>query len=463
MKLLSQILAWIEDRTGLIAMMKPILQHRVPSNARWLYVFGSATLVAFLLQVFTGTLLSLAYVPSTSAAYQTLQFISHDVMFGRILRGMHYFGASAMILLMGIHMIRTFLMAAYKYPREVNWISGVFLLGLTLVMGFTGQLLRWDQNAVWSVVVGTEQAGRVPIVGKQLAHFLMGGDVMGAATLSRFFSAHVFFLPGIMFAIIGLHLYLVIRNGISLPPERNTPVILESARADYAEDLKKNGVPFFPNSGWRDILFGSCVILVIVALAIFIGPLPLGKPPDPTILQAQPKPDWYLLWYFAVLALMPHKIESYVMVLGPVVAGLGVLILPVIFNKGLRHPSERPWSVVIVIAVVTTIIAFTIAGYQSNWSPVFDPQALPPSVINSSDTTVMAGAQLFMSKACLDCHQVSDHGGKRGPDLTLVARRLTRQDLIIRIANGGYNMPPYGSSLTSQELTEIVAFLETRK
>ena len=463
MKLLSKILAWLEDRTGLIATLKPILQHRVPSNARWLYVFGSATLVAFAIQVFTGTLLSLAYVPSTSAAYQTLQFISHDVMFGSILRGMHYFGASAMILLMGIHMIRTFLMAAHKYPREVNWISGVFLLGLTLVMGFTGQLLRWDQNAVWSVVVGTEQAGRVPFVGKQLAHFLIGGDVLGAATLSRFFSAHVFFLPGIMFAIIGLHLYLVIRNGISAPPERNKPVVPETARADYEAILKKQGVPFFPNSGWRDILFGSLVVLVIVALAIFVGPLPLGKPPDPTILQAQPKPDWYLLWYFAVLALMPHKIESYVIVLAPIIAGLAVLVLPVIFNKGPRHPSERPWSVVIVIAVVTTIFAFTVAGYKSNWSPVFDPEPLPLSVVNSDSQTVVAGAQLFVSKACLDCHQISDHGGKRGPDLSLVARRLTREDMVIRIANGGYNMPPYGSSLKPEELSEIVDFLETRK
>jgi ubiquinol-cytochrome c reductase cytochrome b subunit len=189
MNLLKRIGAWIEDRTGLVAVLTPPAVHPVPKNKgwSWYYVLGSATLVSFIIQVVTGTLLSLSYIPSTSQAYQTLQFISHDALFGRVLRGMHFFGASAMILLMGLHMIRTFLMAAYKYPREVSWLSGVFLLFLTLGMGFTGQLLRWDQNAVWSVVVGIEQAARVPLIGKQIAHFIIGGDVLGGASLSRFF------------------------------------------------------------------------------------------------------------------------------------------------------------------------------------------------------------------------------------------------------------------------------------
>ena len=462
MKIIYKLGVWFEDRTGLLAAIKPAATHLVPDNARWYYVFGSATLVAFMIQVFTGTLLSLSYIPSTSQAYQTLQFISHHAVFGRVLRGMHYFGASAMILLMGLHLIRTFLMAAYKYPREVSWMSGVFLLGLTLVMGFTGQLLRWDQNAVWSVGVGTEQAGRVPFIGKYLAHFLMGGDVLGGATLSRFFAAHVFFLPGIMFLLIGLHLFLVIRNGITAPPKRNDPVKIATYREEYEAELKKTGVPFFPNSIWRDILFGSLVVLTIVGLAVAFGAPELGRPPDPSLINAQPRPDWYLLWYFAVLAYLPHGSEKFVIVLGPMLIGALLLLLPLFANKGERHPAQRPWAIIIVIAAVTFIGVFTLAGYRSNWSPEFHPQPLPAAAVNSKDADVIAGSKLFYSKACIDCHMIAGVGGKRGPDLSSVYRRLNEEQLIIRISNGGYNMPPYGPTLQPKELSQLISFLKTR-
>jgi ubiquinol-cytochrome c reductase cytochrome b subunit len=461
--LLKRIFDWIEDRTGLKAAILPIIQHVVPPNTGWYYVFGSATLVAFLIQVFTGTLLSLAYIPSSSQAYNTLQFITHDAYFGRVLRGIHFFGASAMILLMGMHIIRTFLMAAYKFPREASWMSGVFLLFLTLGMGFTGQLLRWDQNAVWSVVVGTEQAARVPFVGKYLAHFIMGGEVLGGATLSRFFSAHVFFLPGIMFGLIGLHLFLVLRNGISERPKVGEIVDQSTYRAKYEAMLKKEGEPFWPNAAWRDVAFGSCVVIIIVALAVAFGPPELGHLPDPSLIDAQPRPDWYLLWYFAVLAMLPHGSESYVIVLGPLAFGALIFMLPLYAKDGYRHPSRRPWAVVIVVAVVTIISSFTVAGYQSNWSPDFNPKPLSLDVVASTDFHVIEGSHLFYRKACLDCHRIGDEGGKRGPDLSRVAERLTREEMIIRITNGGYNMPAFGPTLKPDELSDLVSFLETRK
>ena len=160
---------WINDRSGFSEMLKPLMNHPVPPGSKWAYVFGSATLFCFVLQVATGVGLALLYQPSSDKAFQSLQYITYKATMGKTLRGIHFFGASGMIIMAGIHMIRVYLTAAYKYPREMSWISGVVLLILTIGMGFTGQLLRWDNNGVWSAVVAAEQLGRIPFIGKSIA------------------------------------------------------------------------------------------------------------------------------------------------------------------------------------------------------------------------------------------------------------------------------------------------------
>ncbi|MGH9396865.1 MAG: cytochrome b N-terminal domain-containing protein [Terriglobia bacterium] len=452
-----------DDRTGAAAVWKATAGHLVPPGTGWWYVFGSATLVAFILQVVTGIALATIYTPSTASAYSSLQFISHQATWGHWLRGLHYFGASAMVLLVGIHVSRTYLMGAYKYPREINWLTGAVLLALVVAMGFTGQLLRWDQIAVWSVYIAAEQAGRIPLIGKTLAHFVLAGDQVGATTLTRFYAFHVFFIPALIFAFIGVHLYLVIRNGISEPPKAGRPVDPKTYRSWYESMVKRDGHPFWPDGAWRDVVVGVSLITVLVVLAWFIGAPHLSRPPDPTILKAEPRPDWYLLWYYALLALLPHKMEEYVMILGPLCFGLLLFLLPLLANKGERSAWRRPWAIGIVIAFWVMIGTLWIQGKKAPWSPDFTAQPLRASVVTATSGPVYNGAQLFHSKGCEFCHAIAGQGGHRGPDLTKVGNRLTADQLTIRIVNGGTNMPAFGGLLSSEELRDLVAFLQTRK
>ncbi len=462
MNIFNRFWNWFDDRTGISETIRPLAKHLVPRNAKWAYVFGSATLFCFILQVVTGVALALLYQPTTENAYQSLKYITHGVPLGSMLRGIHYYGASAMIILVGIHMIRVYLMAAFKYPREISWISGVILLLLTVAMGFTGQLLRFDSKGIWSVVVAAQQAGRLPWIGTLAGRFFLGGDTLGGATLSRFFAFHVFLIPAIIFILLGLHLFLVVRNGISEPPVAGQPVVKKTYRDWYKKLMKKDGVPFWPNAAWRDMTFGLVVILVIILLAYFIGPPEIGKPPDPTDIDTNPRPDWYLLWIFAMFALIPRALESYAIVLIPVIGGLILILLPILFNTGERSPWRRPWSIGIVITTVTAVGVFWYIGVKAPWSPRFNAQPLSVHVIGNVNEQAKSGAELFYKKACIYCHSISGNGGIHGPDLTDVGNRLTPDQMTLKIANGGKDMPAFGGILTQEEMNELVAFLKTR-
>jgi ubiquinol-cytochrome c reductase cytochrome b subunit len=463
MNIVKRAWRWFDDRTGASNAIEPIAQHLVPPGSDWWYVFGSATLFAFILQAVTGVILALAYVPSAAEAYQSLQFITNDALLGGVLRGMHYFGASAMVLFVGVHMARVFLMGVYKFPREMNWLSGTVLLLFTLGAAFTGQLLRWDQNAVWTTVVGAEMAGRAPLIGKAIARFILGGDVIGGATLTRFYSVHVFAIPGIITGVVGFHLALVLRNGISEPPQANRPVDPETYRAWYQDLLHRVGRPFWPDAAWRDAVFSAVVILVVIVLAVIFGAPKLGKPPDPSIIQALPRPDWYFLWIFAVMALVPPATEGYLMIYGPLVLGLMLILLPFLANRGERSPVKRPWAIGSVLIGVLMIVILGIAGVNSNWSPDFSAKPLPAQAVAATSGPVADGAQLFYDKGCEYCHMVDGYGGRRGPDLSEVGDRLTSDEMTVRILNGGTNMPAFASILTPEQINALVAFLKSRR
>lgn len=214
----ESVLGWLDERLGLRTIYRTVFDRKVP-KVNWWYTLGSATLFLFFLQVVTGIFLTVYYVPSPDHAYASIQYITNEVAFGWLIRGIHHWGASLMVVFAFAHMLRTFLMAAYKFPREITWITGVFLLLATLGMGFSGYLLPWNQQAYWATTVGTEIAGTAPVVGDFIVRVLRGGPELSALTLARFFAAHIWFLPVVISLLIGVHLYLVIRIGISSVPE----------------------------------------------------------------------------------------------------------------------------------------------------------------------------------------------------------------------------------------------------
>ena len=458
---LRRVWRWADDRLGISDVIWPVLTHLAPRDARWYYVFGTATLTTFMLQVITGIALALSYIPSTAEAYDTLQFITHQAPFGHLLRGMHFFGASAMMVMIGAHMAQTFLMGSYKYPREMNWITGVFLFAVTVAMAFTGQLLRWDQTAVWSILVSAEIAARIPIVGSSLARFLLAGDTWGGQTLSRFFSFHVFWIPALIFAFVGAHVWLVLRHGISEPPKAGQPVDPRTYRAWYHATIRREGVPFFPDAAWRDAVFGVGLVIVVAALAVLVGAPELGQQPDPSLLASSPRPDWYLLWTFSLFALLPPSWENTFIIVGPAFAAIVLFLIP-LWNRGERSPARRPWAIASVIAICLTVGTLWIAGITSPWSPDFAARPLPPTVVGAAGGPVEVGARLFYDKGCEYCHAIAGYGGLRGPDLTTVGDRLTPAEMTWRILNGGANMPAFAGNLTPDQVDALIAFLKSR-
>jgi ubiquinol-cytochrome c reductase cytochrome b subunit len=375
---------------------------------------------------------------------------------------MHYFGAGAMVILVLAHMTQVYLFGAFKFPREANWLTGSLLLLATLAMAFTGQLLRWDQDAFWSIVVAAEQAARAPVIGNWLATLVIAGSNVGGATLTRFYATHVFLIPAAIFGLIGLHLYLVVKRGISEPPVPGIPVDRPTYRARYAEMLHR-GIPFWPDAAWRDAIIATAAVVIVVVLAAIFGAPQLGKPPDPTNVVADPRPDWYFLGYFAILALIPPATESIVIIGLPLFAFVFLFLVPLLWPDGERHWSRRPAAIAAVALPLIAYASLTVAGIASPWVPKLAGGTLPASVTQGLSAPERHGADLFVSKACFACHAIEGAGGSRGPDLTHVASHLNRDQITARIATGGGGMPAFAGSVTPAELDDLTAFLLTRR
>jgi len=465
MRLMSRIGEWFDRRLQLATPIREAAEHPVPrSTASWFYVFGSAALVMFVLQIVTGILLALSYVPSAAEAWSTLQALNHDITLGWFIRALHGWGSNFMVAIVLIHMVQVFLFGAYKYPRELTWIVGVFLLLMTLGMAFSGQVLRFDQDAYWGVGIGASIMSRVPVIGPALVNLLLGGPIIAGATLSRFFALHVFVIPAMLIGFVCLHLLMVLKLGINEWPVPGRIVRRATYLSEYHALTKKDGEPFVPYAVWKDIFFAAFILLAVAACAVYFGPFgPTGQP-IPTIIQTVPKPDYFFLWLYALLSLLPPSLETPVLLIGPVLAITGLLLLPFLSGEGEKSWKRRPIAVLTVSLLAITFGTFTHLAEYTPWSPhmnAWSGAAVPPQFLHGTTALERQGALVLQVKQCRNCHSLAGSGGQRGPALDSVAVRLTQDQLIRQVIQGGGNMPAYGQNLSPAETTALVAFLET--
>jgi ubiquinol-cytochrome c reductase cytochrome b subunit len=456
---------WFEQRLGLGKPIVEMAEHEVPENtSSWWYVFGSAATVLLVLQVMTGILLALVYTPSASHAWNSLQFLDHNVKLGWLLRAMHGWGSDFMVAVVLVHMAQVFLFGAYKFPRELTWIIGVFLLLMTLGMAFTGQVLRFDQDAYWGLGIGVSILSRVPLIGGWLVDMMLGGPIIAGPTLTRFFALHVFVIPGILLGMVGLHLWMVLRLGINDWPMPGRVVRKSTYVQEYHELTKKAGIAFIPDAAWKDAIFAAAIMLSVIACALIFGPFGPSGQPDPTIIQTAPKPDFAFLWIYAVLAYLPPNLETPVMLIVPVLIVGAMLLLPLVAGEGEKHWSRRPTAVLMLAVIAVTLGIFTRLGTYTPWSPIMDAwtsDAIPVAYLHDRTPLERQGAIVLQDKQCRNCHSIGGAGGLRGPALDAIAARMTEDQMIRQVLQGGGNMPAYGNALSPSETTALVGFLTT--
>ncbi len=418
------MLRWLNDRIDLVAVKRALLDREVPDRLTWWHTLGSAALTVFLVQLGTGIVLATYYSLSPDHAYASIEYLQRDVASGALLRGMHKWGASAMVVLVIAHLLRVVAMGAYKYPREPNWLLGVGLLAVVLGFSFTGYLLPWDQKAYWATAVGTNIAGTTPVVGGYLTTLLRGSADLGAATLTRFYAFHVLWLPLSLGAFVLLHLSLVIRQGIApLPSALETGAPARTDDPHYPAFYKRAytatkhaGIRFWPDIISKDAVVSFLVLAVIVVLAATVG-AGLEPPADPTDTSYIPKPEWYFLPLYQMLKLVPGSLESLVAVGLPTALILVLLALPFFDRKSTRNLAHRP------VALVSLTLVLAGAGLLMGSALRESGPVTPPEVGRPLSSKEQAGRALFQSQQCTGCHMVHGEGGEAGPNLSEVGLR----------------------------------------
>jgi ubiquinol-cytochrome c reductase cytochrome b subunit len=455
---LAAVGEWLEHRTGIIGGIQHFLYEEIPASSGWHQVFGSLALFLFMVQAFTGIMLAFNYAPTPGDSYDSLRYILTAITAGPLMRGLHHWGASMIVVVVVLHMVQVFLYGAYKKPREATWMVGVVLLLVTLAYGLTGYLLPWDNRAYWGTMVTTQIAAMSPGLGTYLTQLLGAADGVGVVTFARFYAMHVLILPPATILLVALHVFLVRRHGVAPVPD----------------DEGKPKKMFFPMQVFKDTvaIFIAFAILFTMAVAVHV---PLEQMADPTDTSYIPRPEWYFLFLFQFLKMFNGPLEVVGAVVLPGVAVLTLLLVPFIDRGAMVKVTKRTFAIAVVVLAALGWSSLTMAAikstppqeagvdfsYDTDWMTL-TPDKLAASKALNTPAFVVHGAAVYHSNHCSVCHAVNGVGGKLGPALNGLSKRQTRSWVEQHFVDPqklspGTIMPPY--KLSAADMNNLTSYL----
>ncbi|MDA8111358.1 MAG: cytochrome b N-terminal domain-containing protein [Nitrospiraceae bacterium] len=440
----QKIVEYLDERVRIRALMSFLLNEPMPGGSRWAYIPGSMVLFVLILQFITGMMLAFYYGGTPDHAWDSVNYIDHltykGVPVGRLIRGIHYWGSSIMVIAVGIHLLQVFLWGAYKRPREIMWLVGTVLLALTMTAAFSGYLLPWDERAYWGTIVGTNMIGLIPLVGEAIKDAIRGGVGLGALTLSHFFTLHTMILPTLFILFVMLHMVIFRRVGPAGPfsgtPEQN----------EATKDT------FYPRQVLMDS-FGMMGVFILILILAILRPPGLESVANPSNAAYNPTPAWYFDWIFQLLKMIRPEIVGVVGL--PVLIAVVLVLLPFLDKKPVRSPFRRPLSVLSTLFVLVSMVVLSIMaenGYKK--------------LVDVDRASMVRGQVVFNQSGCIGCHTVFGKGGKIGPDLSeegLVGH--SEHWLTVQFVNSKAHFPdsimPDFTYLTKQQQHDLAMYISS--
>src|ERR1700681_2755836 len=434
--------AWLNRRTGLDRLLRTALDEPIPGGARFAYIFGSGLLFIFISQVITGIFLALYYVPSADHAHTTVAYITKGVTAGSFLRSLHAYGASAMVVVLFLHLTQTYVYGAYKGRRELLWLSGCALFGLVLAMAFTGYLLPWDQRAYFATAVGTNAVSEVPWIGESIKRLMRGGTEMGTLTISRFFVAHVFLIPAFIFALVASHLFLFRKAGAAGSVDENP----------YNPDPTRKAELFYPRQVIMDLSLTS-LLIVGLGLLCFLIPVQLGARANPADTQYVPRPEWYYLPIFQWLKYWHGSAAIVGVLVIPTLLVLAIIALPFLDRSIERRPWKRPAAMGAYAFVVFSLIGLGLRSQyldrhdsgvaqqlakqraeedeyaRKPFEPELSSASLAAANVTLADPLAAKGKTIFEAQSCNACHGDAGVGTAAAPALVGIKAKFPPDQL----------------------------------
>ena len=445
-KRIDEFIEALDHRTGLHTGLRKFLYEEIPQSSGWHQIFGSVALFLIMIQFFTGIMLAFNYAPTPGEAYNSLRYILTEVTAGRVMRGLHHWGASMIIVIVVLHMVQVFIWGAYKKPREGTWVVGVILLLLTFAYGLTGYLLPWDNRAYWGTVVATQIGATVPFAGPYVSRLLASTGDIGVVTFARFYGLHVLLLPPATMLLIGLHVFLVRRHGVAPAP------------GDEVKPKKS----FYPEQVFKDTVAVFVAFAILFTLAIMVR-VPLERLADPTDTSYIPRPEWYFLFLFQMLKVFEGPLEVVGTVILPTVAILALVVTPFVDRSKVVKVRQRLLAMGIVVLVGLGWGGMTLAAIKGT-----PPQTAASSIDFSGPTQWMqlkpaelSGIHYYREENCTACHNVTGtETAKAGPNLLNTARRHDQAWMLLHFkspqaTSPGSAMQPV--NLTGPQLNDLAA------